>query len=1130
MVNTGWILDSGATDHMTFDKNLFTSITTSSRKCIATATGTTASVLGAGTVNLTPALSLHHCLLVPSLSHNLLSIPQVTEQLDCVVLMYPLFCLLQDIQTKEIIGRGTKREGLYYVNDVVPGRANAVRASRTNNLHEVWLLHRRLGHASFGYLRRMLPSLFHEIKESDLHCEVCILAKSHRVSFPLSMNKRLFPFELVHSDVWGPSPVSTLSGIKWFVTFVDDCTRMTWIYVMKNKSDVGMVFRSFSQMVATQYSSVIKVLRSDNGGEYIGSELSGFLRDQGILHETTCPHTPQQNGVAERKNRHILETARALLIGASVPKRFWSEAVTYAVYVINRMPSRVMDFRTPLQVLTEFVPVVSTNTLSPRVFGCVAYVHIHKIHRSKLDPCAHRCVFLGFAPQQKGYKCYHPETRHMYVTMDVTFSESEVFYASTPSPSDHQGENMSGDLGWLEICSSGGVFIDKNSCESSQQETAENGDSNSRQYTAENVSIIQPGSTEPAESSQQHIAECDAECQHGVAEIVSPLQQPLVTEPATPSLSSSIVPPNMSSLNISEVSTTDAHVTNPDNVMSIYKLPPRQNRGVPPDRFSPEGKVKYPIANYVSCSNLAPERQAWVNNVEAIQVPTRVEEALKDPKWAAAMDEEMMALHKNDTWEVTELPKGKKPVGCRWVFTIKYKADGSVDRYKARLVAKGYTQTYGVDYQETFSPVAKMNTVRVLISLAANLNWPLKQFDVKNAFLHGHLEEEVYMDFPPGYDAGGKTGVCRLRKSLYGLKQSPRAWFGRFTQVMRRIGYYQSHSDHTLFVKRGSGKVTALIIYVDDMIITGDDSEEMMKLEQNLAVEFEMKNLGDLKYFLGVEVARSSRGIFLSQRKYVLDLLKETGMLGCKPVDTPIVEKHHLGIYPDQEPVDKGRYQRLVGRLIYLAHTRPDIAYAVSVVSQFMHSPSVDHMAAVMRILAYLKSAPGKGILYRNSGHLKIEGFTDADWAGDVTDRRSTSGYFTFVGGNLVTWRSKKQNVVSRSSAEAEFRGMAHGVCEVLWLRKLLWGLGFKPKEAIKLYCDNKSAREIAENPVQHDRTKHVEVDRHFIKEKLEKKIVSVPFVNSEEQLADILTHAVCRRVFGDSIVKLGMCDIYAPT
>ena len=307
----------------------------------------------------------------------------------------------------------------------------------------------------------------------------------------------------------------------------------------------------------------------------------------------------------------------------------------------------------------------------------------------------------------------------------------------------------------------------------------------------------------------------------------------------------------------------DDYVTNASNDVSTYKLPPRQNRGVPPVRFSPEGKVKYLIANYVSCSGLAPERRTLVDNMKSVQVPTRVEEALKDPKWAKAMDEEMLALQKSNTWEVMPLPKGKRTVGCRWVFTIKYKADGSIDRYKARLVAKGYTQTYGVDYQETFSPVAKMNTVRVLISLAANMDWPLKQFDVKNAFLHGNLEEEVYMDFPPGYSAGGNSGVCQLRKSLYGLKQSPRAWFDRFTQVMKKIGYHQSHSDHTLFVKQRQEKVTALIIYVDDMIITGDDFDEISKLQGNLASEFEMKNLGDLKYFLGVEVARSPKGIFL---------------------------------------------------------------------------------------------------------------------------------------------------------------------------------------------------------------------------------------------------------------------------
>ncbi|KAK0581627.1 hypothetical protein LWI29_016112 [Acer saccharum] len=496
------------------------------------------------------------------------------------------------------------------------------------------------------------------------------------------------------------------------------------------------------------------------------------------------------------------------------------------------------------------------------------------------------------------------------------------------------------------------------------------------------------------------------------------------------------------------------------------------------------------------------------------------------------MDEEMKALQKNYTWEIVDLPKGKKAVGCRWVYTVKHKAGGSIEKYKARLVAKGYTQTYGVDYQETFAPVAKLNTVRVLLSLAANQEWPLKQLDVKNAFLHGELSEEVYMDLPPGLDSN--TGkVCKLKKALYGLKQSPRAWFGRLSTSMRKFGYQQSNSDHTLFFKRKGDKITMLIVYVDDMIVTGNDDLEMTNLQSHLATEFEMKDLGVLRYFLGIEVARSKHGIFLSQRKYVLDLLTETGMLASKPADTLMDQNHKLCEcldHPDQTPANKERYQRLVGKLIYLSHTRPDIAYAVSVVSQFMHAPTESHMDAVLRILRYLKGAPGRGLMFSKNEHLDIEGYTDADWAGNASDQRSTSGYFTFVGGNLVTWRSKKQTVVSRSSAEAEFRGIAQGITELLWLKNLLGDLGFHPKGSMKLYCDNKASVQIANNPVQHDRTKHVEIDRFFIKENIEEKIIEIPYVPSKDQLADILTKAINGRNFHDSISKLGMSDIYAPT
>lgn len=309
------------------------------------------------------------------------------------------------------------------------------------------------------------------------------------------------------------------------------------------------------------------------------------------------------------------------------------------------------------------------------------------------------------------------------------------------------------------------------------------------------------------------------------------------------------------------------------------------------------------------------------------------------------------------------------------------------------------------------------------------------------------------------------------------------------------------------------------------MIITGDDTEEISHLRNNLFTEFEMKDLGRLKYFLGIEVLRSNGGIFISQRKYVLDLLAETGMLDCKPNNTPMIVNHKLKTVEGAKLADREKYQRLVGKLIYLAHTRPDIAYAVGVVSQFMHEPQTHHMEAVMRIVRYLKGSPGKGVVFKRNGHLQIEAFTDADWAGNQINRRSTAGYFTFVGGNLVTWRSKKQKVVALSSAEAEFRGIVKGITEILWLRKLMDEIGFPLKTPTKLFCDNEAAISISENPVQHDRTKHVEVDRHFIKEKIENRIVELPSIRSEDQLADILTKAVTGMIFESVLRKLSIED-----
>ncbi|CAL5365935.1 unnamed protein product [Camellia sinensis] len=295
-----------------------------------------------------------------------------------------------------------------------------------------------------------------------------------------------------------------------------------------------------------------------------------------------------------------------------------------------------------------------------------------------------------------------------------------------------------------------------------------------------------------------------------------------------------------------------------------------------------------------------------------MKIPKNVQEAIQVLEWQTAISEEMKALEKNHTGEVMGLPKGKTTVGCKWVFTVKYNSDGSLERYKARLVAKGFTQTYGIDYLETFAPVAKLNTVRVLLSIAANLDWPLQQLDVKNAFLNGNLEEEVYVDPPPGFDEHFGSKVCKLKKSLYGLKQSPRAWFERFTQSVKNQGYVEAQSDHTMFIKHSNdGKIAILIVYVDDIILTGDNVTKMDRLKKSLALEFEIKDLESLKYFLGMEVARSKKGIVVLQRKYILDLLKETRMSGCRPVDTPIDPNQKLGDTKDGNPMNTTRYQNI---------------------------------------------------------------------------------------------------------------------------------------------------------------------------------------------------------------------------
>ncbi|KAG5551959.1 hypothetical protein RHGRI_010151 [Rhododendron griersonianum] len=562
-----------------------------------------------------------------------------------------------------------------------------------------------------------------------------------------------------------------------------------------------------------------------------------------------------------------------------------------------------------------------------------------------------------------------------------------------------------------------------------------------------------------------------------------------------------------------------------DYECSTAMLPP------PPRKSSAQVSPGFPIplSNYLNYSKFSIAHMSFIAALSLEKEPTSFTMAMKHAHWRDAMATEIKALEDNDTWVLTNLPPGKTPIGCKWVFKIKRHSDGTIERYKARLVAKGYTQQEGLDYHDTFSPVAKLTTLRCLLAIAAIKHWSLHQLDVHNAFLHGDLNEEIFMSLPPGFHRKGETQVCRLNKSLYGLKQASRQWFAKISSALLEAGYSQSKADYSLFMNKKGDHCTFVLVYVDDILIAGNDDQAISCLKAFLHQRFRIKDLGQLKYFLGIEIARSKSGIFLNQRKYLLDILADAGYLGSRGCEFPMEQQlklDHSGVLLD----NPSRYRRLVGRLLYLTITRPDIVYAVNNLSQFMHEPRQPHMDAALRLLRYLKTTPGEGILLSSSSSLQLTCYSDSDWASCPMTRRSTTGFITFLGHSPISWKTKKQVTVSRSSAEAEYRSMATATCEITWLKYLLTDLGVPHHQPVALHCDNQAAMHIAANPVFHERTKHIELDCHLVREKILQGLISTVHVPSKEQCADIFTKALGRDQFSFLKSKLGMINPHAPT
>ena len=497
-------------------------------------------------------------------------------------------------------------------------------------------------------------------------------------------------------------------------------------------------------------------------------------------------------------------------------------------------------------------------------------------------------------------------------------------------------------------------------------------------------------------------------------------------------------------------------------------------------------------------------------------------------KWKEAMSEEFESLLKNKTWELVPRPSDQKVIGCRWVYKLKRGLDGSITRHKARLVARGYSQTEGIYYDEVFAPVAHSATIRTLLSFANSNDLEIHQLDVKTAFLHGVLDCDLYMEQPEGFeDKEHPDYVCKLNKCLYGLKQSAKCWNELLDKHFTETGYIKADADGCVYIKVESGSFVIMSVYVDDFIPISNDTALMEAEKAALADKFEVVDNGNIEYFLKMAVKRDRqrRTLTISQPNYVETILTKFGMLECKPVATPMDAKASFDkLSEGDERFDRTIYQQAIGCLTYLAtHTRPDISASVGILSKFMADPGPTHWSGVKRILRYLQGTRSHGLVFTGGDDDMLLGYSDSDWAGDVVTRRSVSGYIFQLGQSTISWCSKRQQTVAKSSTEAEYVALSIATQEAIWLRRLLSDLLVDMSSPTEMMEDNRGAIELSKNPKNHGRTKHIDVSYHFTRERIATKEITVKYVPSTENLADMMTKPLPRVLFEKFRDQLGV-------
>ena len=949
---------------------------------------------------------LNNCYYVPNIIRQIISIPVLDNEGYHMHVRNRSLCLY-DLDNV-LLAECQLINGHYILDttgNVMNVQVNAKNSAGTLNDTELW--HMRLGHIGVRRLSRLvkdgrIPDL---TIESYPVCESCIQGKMTKAPFIGVGHRATDLLELIHSDVYGPMYHTAMGGFRYFVIFIDDLSRYGYVFLIKHKSETFEKFKEFRNEVEKQTGMYIKCLRSDRGGEYMSSEFSDYLKENGILAQYSPPGTPQHNGVSERRNRTLLDMVRSMMSFTDLPEYLWGYALETAAHLLNRVPSKAIP-STPHEIWTGRKPSLKYV----KIWGCPAYVKVTQ--QDKLAPKGYKYRFIGYPKNSMGYQFYDPEERNVFVSRYATFLEKEFLLNR-------------GDCRKIEL------------------------------------DELNQNENEPTMELQAQ---------------------------------SSRIP---------------------------LTHPPRKSERIsrPPERYGSISKGALDVF-------LIEEND-----------PLTYKEAMLDidsGKWQEAMKSEIDSMHHNQVWDLVELPEGIVPIGCKWIYKRKRGLDGKVETFKARLVAKGYTQRSGIDYEETFSPVAMLKSIRILLAIAAYYDYEIWQMDVKTAFLNGYLEEEIYMEQPEGFTSSQTSGlICKLKKSIYGLKQASRSWNLRFDEVIRGSGFIKNEEESCVYKKSSGSMVVFLVLYVDDILIIGNDIGMLQSVKSYLSKNFSMKDLGEASYILGIKLYRdrARRLIGLSQSSYIDNVLERYSFSNCKTVNIPFRHGIHLSrkMCPQSED-EKVRmssipYASAVGSLMYaMMCTIPDISMAVSVTSRYQSDPGEGHWMAVKHVLKYLKGTKDKFLIY-GENDLVLRGYTDSDFQSDLDDRKSTSGYVFILNGAAVSWKSNKQSSTADSTTEAEYIAASEAAKEAVWIRKFIAELGIVPSsmDPIPLFCDNNGAIAQAKEPRAHQKSKHVERKYHVIREILARGDVIVRRVNSMNNVADPLTKALTPKIFERHVESMGI-------